>query len=77
MDILSRIGGSPSMVGNYPARLLDAGIIEPVRHGVVRFAAPGPRDYLRVKQTVVQRGKWAPGVRTRSQIAGQYCGPAD
>ena len=45
-DIGTRMGAVSSMVGNHRARLLAAGVIEPVRHGVVRFALPGLREHL-------------------------------
>lgn len=46
-DIASRMAASSSVVGNQRARLIDAGIVEPAGHGVVRYAIPGLREYLR------------------------------
>jgi hypothetical protein len=45
-DIAARMGASSSLAGNHRARLIDAGIVEPVSYGVVRFAIPGLRSYL-------------------------------
>jgi hypothetical protein len=45
-DIGARMGVASSAVGNHRARLLAAGLIEPVRHGIVRFALPGLREHL-------------------------------
>lgn len=45
-DIGQRMGVASSMVGNHRARLIAAGLIEPVRQGVVRFALPGLREHL-------------------------------
>lgn len=45
-DIGKRTGMRPNGVGNYPTRLLDAGLIEPAGHGLVDFAIPGLREYL-------------------------------
>lgn len=45
-DIGTQMGATSSTVGNHRARLLATGPIEPVRHGLVRFALPGLRDHL-------------------------------
>lgn len=41
-----RMGAKKSLVSNYKTRLVDAGLIETVRHGTVRFAIPGLREHL-------------------------------
>lgn len=46
-DIGTRMGARPNTVGNYRSRLIDAGLIEPVGYGLVRFAIPGLREHLR------------------------------
>ena len=46
-DIGQRLGDAPNTVGNYRARLIVAGLIESVGHGLVNFAIPGLRNYLR------------------------------
>lgn len=46
-EVATRLGVSPSYAGNYRARLIDAGVIEPVGHGYVDFAIPYLREYLR------------------------------
>jgi hypothetical protein len=45
-DIGTRTRMRPNAVGNYRTRLIDAGLIESVRYGVVDFAIPGLREYL-------------------------------
>jgi hypothetical protein len=42
-----RLGDALNTVGNYRARLIDAGLVEPVGHGLVDFAIPGLREHLR------------------------------
>lgn len=42
-----RTGMRPNAVGNYRTRLLATGLIEPAGHGLVDFAIPGLREYLR------------------------------
>jgi hypothetical protein len=47
-DIRRRMGGIIPQHGNtYRERLIRAGVIEQVRHGVVDFALPYLREYLR------------------------------
>lgn len=46
-DIAARMGESIQYTGVYRRRLIDAGIIGPVRHGEVDFTVPYLRDYLR------------------------------
>lgn len=46
-DIGRRIGARTNLVGNYRARLLAAGLIDPTGYGKVDFAIPGLREYLR------------------------------
>lgn len=45
-DIASRMDKSPQFVSVYRPRLIAAGLIEPARHGTVRFAIPHLREYL-------------------------------
>lgn len=45
-DIGARLGLKSSAVGNYRARLLTTGIVEPAGYGRVRFTIPGLREYL-------------------------------
>lgn len=45
-DIGERLGNRPNTIGNYRARLIDAGLIQPAGHGLVEFAIPGLRDHL-------------------------------
>jgi len=46
-DIRQALGVSAQYLGVYRQRLLDAGMIYPVRHGEVDIAMPYLRDYLR------------------------------
>lgn len=46
-DIGYRLGDARNTVGNYRARLIDAGLIESAGHGLVDFAIPGLREHLR------------------------------
>jgi hypothetical protein len=46
-DIGRRLGDARNTVGNYRARLIDAGLIHSAGHGLVDFAIPGLRDHLR------------------------------
>ncbi|MEA5455921.1 ATP-binding protein [Sinomonas sp. JGH33] len=46
-EIGRRMAASPSLVGKYRARLIDAGLVEPAGYGRVEFAIPGLREYLR------------------------------
>lgn len=46
-DIGRRLGAKPTLVSKYRTRLMAAGLIEQVSHGVVAFAIPGLRQYLR------------------------------
>ncbi|MCE4026185.1 MULTISPECIES: ATP-binding protein [unclassified Microbacterium] len=48
-DIGRRMAATPSLVGKYRARLIDAGLIESVGYGRVAFAIPGLREYLRAQ----------------------------
>lgn len=41
-----RMGAKENLVSNYKTRLVDAGIIETVGHGTLRFAIPGLREHL-------------------------------
>lgn len=45
-DIGERLGNRPNTIGNYRARLIDAGLIQPAGHGIVEFAIPGLREHL-------------------------------
>lgn len=45
-DIGHRLGSARNSVGNYRARLIDAGLIEPAGHGLVEFAIPGLREHF-------------------------------
>lgn len=45
-DVVARLGKSSSHVSAYKRRLLDAGVIEEPRPGVLTFALPGFRDYV-------------------------------
>ncbi|TWC03512.1 ATP-binding protein [Brevibacterium jeotgali] len=46
-DIGRRLGDARNTIGNYRARLIDAGLIESTGHGLIDFAIPGLRDHLR------------------------------
>ena len=46
-DIGHRLDNARNTIGNYRARLIDAGLIEPAGHGLVEFAIPGLREHLR------------------------------
>ncbi|KGJ72693.1 hypothetical protein GY21_13665 [Cryobacterium roopkundense] len=50
-DIGRRLGAKTNLVANYRARLLAAGLMETAGYGIVDFAMPGPRRYLRSKHT--------------------------
>lgn len=45
-DIGRRLGASKSTVGNYRARLISAGLVEPAGYGKLRFTLPGLRELL-------------------------------
>ena len=44
-DIGKRLGDAKNTIGNYRARLIDAGLIQPAGRGLVEFAIPGLREY--------------------------------
>ncbi|WP_308492459.1 ATP-binding protein [Microbacterium terrisoli] len=46
-DIGRRLGDQKNTVGNYRARLIDAGLIQPAGRGRIDFALPGLREHLR------------------------------
>lgn len=46
-DIGQRLGDKKNTVGNYRARLIDAGLIQPAGRGRLEFAIPGLREHLR------------------------------
>ncbi|AKK03430.1 ATP-binding protein [Corynebacterium epidermidicanis] len=46
-DLITRLEKSPDTVSQYRRRLLDRYIIVATGHGLVRFAIPGMREYLR------------------------------
>lgn len=46
-DIGHRLGDQKNTVGNYRARLIDAGLIQPAGRGRLDFALPGLREHLR------------------------------
>ncbi|MDO4897719.1 MAG: AAA family ATPase, partial [Rothia sp. (in: high G+C Gram-positive bacteria)] len=48
-DLAERLKAKKNTVGNYRARLLDAGLIVASGHGKVDFALPGLRQYLRAQ----------------------------
>lgn len=48
-DIGRRLGDKKNTVGNYRARLIAAGLVQPAGHGRVDFAIPGLREHLRTR----------------------------
>ncbi|WP_091032374.1 ATP-binding protein [Microbacterium oxydans] len=48
-DIGRRLGDKKNTVGNYRARLIASGLIQPAGHGRVDFAIPGLRGHLRTR----------------------------
>jgi len=46
-DIGRRLGDQKNTVGNYRARLIDAGLVQPAGRGLLEFAIPGLREHLR------------------------------
>ncbi|MGO1523719.1 MAG: ATP-binding protein [Nesterenkonia sp.] len=46
-DIGHRLHDARNTTGNYRARLIDAGLIEPAGYGKIKFAIPGLREHLR------------------------------
>ena len=46
-DIGRRLGDQRNTIGNYRARLIDAGLIQPAGRGRLDFAIPGLREHLR------------------------------
>ncbi|WP_254910487.1 ATP-binding protein [Gulosibacter sp. 10] len=46
-DIGRRLGDRKNTIGNYRARLIDAGLVQPAGHGLLEFAIPGLREHLR------------------------------
>lgn len=49
-DLAVRLEVSKSTVGNYRARLIDAGLVEPRGRGKLGFAIPGLREHLRARR---------------------------
>ena len=47
-DLATRLNAKKNTIGNYRARLIDAGLIEPAGYGLVDFTLPGLREYLRL-----------------------------
>lgn len=45
-DIGRRLGDARNTVGNYRARLIDAGLVQPADRGLLEFAVPGLREYV-------------------------------
>jgi hypothetical protein len=43
----TRLGDTSNTIGNYRARLIDAGLIESVGRGLLDFAIPGLREHMR------------------------------
>lgn len=41
-----RLGDAKNTIGNYPARLIDAGLVQPAGRGLLDFAIPGLREYI-------------------------------
>lgn len=46
-DIGQRLGNRKNTIGNYRARLIDAGLVQPAGRGRLDFAIPGLREHLR------------------------------
>ncbi len=46
-DIGRRLGDRKNTIGNYRARLIDAGLVQPAGRGRLDFAIPGLREHLR------------------------------
>jgi hypothetical protein len=46
-DIGQRLGNQKNTIGNYRARLIDAGLVQPAGRGLLEFAIPGLREHLR------------------------------
>ncbi|MEJ1922226.1 ATP-binding protein [Microbacterium sp. KHB019] len=46
-DIGRRLGDRSNTIGNYRAKLIDAGLIQPAGYGRLDFAIPGLREHLR------------------------------
>jgi hypothetical protein len=49
-DVASRMGATAKFASVYRARLIESGMVEPAGHGLVTFAPPYLRDYLREHQ---------------------------
>lgn len=45
-EIGRRLGDAKNTIGNYRARLIDAGLIQPLGRGLIDFAIPGLREYV-------------------------------
>lgn len=45
-DIGRRLGDAKNTIGNYRARLIDAGLVQPAGRGLLEFAIPGLREYV-------------------------------
>lgn len=45
-DIGRRLGDAKNTVGNYRARLIEAGLVQPAGRGLLDFAIPGLREYI-------------------------------
>ncbi|MHA3722322.1 ATP-binding protein [Leucobacter sp. HY1910] len=45
-DIGRRLGAARNTIGNYRARLIDAGLVQPAGRGLLEFAVPGLREYV-------------------------------
>ncbi|MEJ6012565.1 ATP-binding protein [Corynebacterium sp. H127] len=57
-DIIERIDRSADTASQYRRRLIDRFIIVPSGHGLLRFAIPGLRDFLRRKQDAAPIPFW-------------------
>ncbi|MFT4135612.1 AAA family ATPase [Microbacterium sp.] len=83
-DLRRTLGVEPRYMGVYRQRLLDAGLIYPVRHGVVDIALPYLREYLHehvVSDATTERARrrqaFPPPPALPDAVSGEHSGDAE
>ena len=66
-DICTRLGVDATYAGQYRLRLIEAGMIQAVRHGEINFVQPLLREYLREHVAIL-----APDIITEASRVGGY-----
>lgn len=60
-ELAKRLNRNPQYMNNYKLRLIAAGIIQPAGYGLVDFALPGLREWLREHANVLSEGSGVSG----------------